>query len=124
MTVPELAEQDFSDDVNNGTIKKTYACDLGGSVAYDGKVSDTLTGTIAMNYQNCWLYSNGVAISGSTAIAIESVSDSAAKYSMYFDSLTWNIEKYILYFAALSDTLSMAIAVLSLIHISEPTRPY
>ena len=92
MTVPELAEQDFSDDVNNGTIKKTYACDLGGSVAYDGKVSDTLTGTIAMNYQNCWLHSNGVAISGSTAIAIESVSDSAAKYSMYFDSLTWNIE--------------------------------
>ena len=92
MTVPELAEQDFSDDVNGGSIKKTYTCDQGGSVAYDGKVSDTLTGTIAMNYQNCWLYSNGVAISGSTAIAIESVSDSAAKYSMYFDSLTWTIE--------------------------------
>ncbi|APD91084.1 hypothetical protein BM524_15460 [Alteromonas mediterranea] len=92
VTVPELAEQDFSDDVNGGSIKKTYTCDQGGSVAYDGKVSDTLTGTIAMNYQNCWLYSNGVAISGSTAIVIESVSDSAAKYSMYFDSLTWTIE--------------------------------
>ncbi|MHC6648443.1 FG-GAP repeat domain-containing protein [Alteromonas sp. HB246098] len=92
MTVPELAEQDFSEDVNGGAIKKTYACDQGGSVAYDGKLSSTLTGTIAMNYQNCWLYSNGVAISGSTAIAIESVSDSAAKYSMYFDSLTWTIE--------------------------------
>ena len=92
MALPELAEQDFSSDVNNGVIKKTYACDQGGSVAYDGKVSDTLTGTIAMNYQNCWLYSNGVAISGSTAIAIESVSDTEAKYSMYFDSLTWTDE--------------------------------
>ncbi|TKB00791.1 VCBS repeat-containing protein [Alteromonas portus] len=92
MTLPELAEQDFSDDVNGGTIKKTYACDQGGSVAYDGKLSSTLTGTIAMDYQNCWLYSNGVAITGSTAITIESVSDNAVKYSMYFDSLTWTNE--------------------------------
>lgn len=64
MTVPELAEQDFTDDVKSGAIKKTYACDQGGSVAYDGKVTDSLTGVIAMNYQNCWSYSNGIAISG------------------------------------------------------------
>lgn len=89
MSLPELAEQDFSDDVKDGSITKTYACDQGGSVAYDGKVSDNLTATIAMNYQNCWLYSNGVAISGSTAIAIESVAESAVRYSVYFDSLTW-----------------------------------
>ncbi|MCB4437542.1 VCBS repeat-containing protein [Alteromonas sp. McT4-15] len=91
-TVPELAEQDFSNDVNGGTIKKTYSCDQGGSVTYDGKLSSTLTGTIAMDYQNCWLSSNGVAITGSTAIVIESVSESAVKYSMYFDSLTWTNE--------------------------------
>ena len=92
MTVPELAEQDFTDDVKSGAIKKTYACDQGGSVAYDGKVTDSLTGVIAMNYQNCWSYSNGIAISGSTAIAIESVSESAAKYSLYVDSLTWTYD--------------------------------
>ncbi|BFT31500.1 hypothetical protein D210916BOD24_26760 [Alteromonas sp. D210916BOD_24] len=92
MALPELSEQDFSSDVNNGVIKKTYACDQGGNVAYDGKVTDAFTGIIAMNYQNCWLNANGVAISGSTAIAIESVSDSEAKYSMYFDSLTWTDE--------------------------------
>ena len=92
MTLPELAEQDFTDDVINGAIKKTYTCDQGGSVAYDGKVSDSSTGIIAMNYQNCWLYSNGAAISGSTAIAIESVSENAVKYSLFIDKLTWTYE--------------------------------
>ncbi|WP_334022009.1 FG-GAP repeat domain-containing protein [Alteromonas sp. S015] len=92
ITLPEMAEHDFSDDVSDGTIKKTYACDYGGSVAYDGKISETSTGIIAMNYQDCWLQSNGVAISGSTAISIESASDSAVKFSMYFDSLTWTYE--------------------------------
>ena len=92
MALPELAEQDFSDDVKNGAIKKTYACDQGGNVSYDGKISGDSTGIIAMSYQNCWLYSNGVAISGSTAIAIESVSDSNVEYSMYFDNLKWTFE--------------------------------
>ncbi len=92
MALPELAEQDFSDDVKNGAIKKTYACDQGGNVSYDGKISGDSTGIIAMSYQNCWLYSNGVAISGSTAIAIESVSDSNVEYSMYFDNLKWTYE--------------------------------
>ena len=92
MALPELAEQDFSNDVKNGAIKKTYACDQGGNVSYDGKISGDSTGIIAMSYQNCWLYSNGVAISGSTAIAIESVSDSNVEYSMYFDNLKWTFE--------------------------------
>ena len=92
ITLPELAEQDFSNDVKNGAIKKTYPCDQGGNVTYDGKISNDATGIIAMSYQNCWQYSNGVAISGSTAIAIESVSDSAVEYSMYFDNLKWSHE--------------------------------
>lgn len=92
MALPELAEQDFSNDVKNGAIKKTYPCDQGGNVAYDGKISGDSTGIIAMSYQNCWLYSNGVSISGSTAIAIESVSDSNVEYSMYFDNLKWTFE--------------------------------
>lgn len=91
LSIPWVAVQDYGGDVKDDEIKKTYSCDQGGSVAYDGKVSNVVA-SIAMNYQNCWLSTNSAAITGSTALTNEVLSDTSWKIGRYFDNLRWNYE--------------------------------
>ncbi|MDP5130303.1 MAG: VCBS repeat-containing protein [Paraglaciecola sp.] len=87
---PEVGNENFQSQVDsNGNIDISFACDYQGTVRYKGKIDSASKGTLTLTYSNCEQGYIGYPISGTVAMTIGEISDSAEDYTLYFDNLSW-----------------------------------